>query len=172
LDGAGIPELSLDDAVLASGEMASAPPVPPVTEIDLLPYAEIVDNARIDHEQALTTGLVATANNGQPDVALKGSLMVWDKDHLAWWERSKRETYAALAGNSKVAILVRNPTRDKRTFRFYGEARAVDDPDLTQRIWNRVLQVEKDTDKERQGVAVLVRVDRVRAGPLEIQRRA
>ncbi|HKC92099.1 MAG TPA: hypothetical protein VKE23_12325, partial [Candidatus Limnocylindria bacterium] len=73
--------------------MASAPPVPPVTEIDLLPFSEIVDNARIDQERALTTGLVATANDGQPDVALKGSLMVWDTDHLAWWERAKRETY-------------------------------------------------------------------------------
>jgi uncharacterized pyridoxamine 5'-phosphate oxidase family protein len=160
-----------DSAVLASGRMASAPPVPPVTEIDLLPFSEIVDNARIDHERGLTTGVVATANDGQPDVALKGSLMVWDKDHLAWWERAKRETYDALANNPKVAVLVRNPTRDKRTLRFYGEARVVDEPELTLRIWDRVLQVEKDMDKERQGVAVLVRVDRVRAGPLDIQRR-
>ena len=152
--------------------MASAPPVPPVTEIDLLPFSEIVDNARIDHEQALTTGLVATANDGQPDVALKGSLMVWDRDHLAWWERAKRETYAGLAGNPKVAVFVRNPTRDRRTLRFYGEARVVDDPALTERIWERVLQVEKDMDKERKGAAVLVRVDRVRAGPLDLQRRA
>jgi hypothetical protein len=104
-------------------------------------------------------------------VALKGSLMVWDKDHLAWWERAKRETHGALASNPKVAVFVRNPTRDKRTLRFYGEATVVDDPDLTQRIWDRVLQVEKDMDKDRQGVAVLVRVDRVRAGPFDIQRR-
>ncbi len=161
-----------DGAVLAKREMNAAPPVPPVTEIDLLPFSEIVDNARIDHERALTTGLVATANDGQPDVALKGSLMVWDRDHLAWWERAKRETYAALARNPKVAVFVRNTTRDKRALRFYGEARVVDDPDLTQRIWDRVLQVEKDTDKERHGVAVLVRVDRVRAGPLDLQRRS
>jgi uncharacterized pyridoxamine 5'-phosphate oxidase family protein len=152
--------------------MASPAPVQPVTEIDLLPFAEIVDNARIDYEQALTTGLVATVNDGQPDVALKGSLMVWDKDHLAWWERARRETYSALASNPKVAVFVRNPTRDRRTLRFYGEARVIDDPDLTQRLWDRVLQVEKDMDKDRQGVGVLVRVDRVRAGPLEIQRRA
>ena len=151
--------------------MASAPPVPPVTEIDLLPFSEIVDTARIDHERGLTTGVVATTNEGQPDVALKGSLMVWDRDHLAWWERSKRETYGALARNPKIAVLVRNPTRDKRTLRFYGEAWVVDDPELTLRIWDRVLQVEKDMDKERQGVAVLVRVDRVRAGPLDIQQR-
>jgi hypothetical protein len=152
--------------------MASAPPTPPpVTPIDLLQFASIVDTARTDHEQALTTGLVATANDGQPDIALKGSLMVWDKDHLAWWERSKRETYAALATNARVAVFVRNPTRDRRTLRFYGEAGVVDDPELAERIWQRVLQVEKDMDKERHGVAVLVRIDRVRGGPFDIQRR-
>ena len=151
--------------------MASAPPVPPVTEIDLMPFADLVDNARTDHEQGLTTGLVATSNEGQPDLALKGSLMVWDKDHLAWWERSKRETLAALGVNPRVAILVRNTTRDRRALRFYGTARVVDDPELRERVWERVRQVEKDTDKEKQGVAVIVRVDRVRGGPFDIQRR-
>jgi hypothetical protein len=151
--------------------MASAPPVPPVTEIDLTPFADIVDNARTDHEQGLTTGLVATSNDGQPDVALKGSLMVWDKDHLAWWERAKRETLAALGVNPRVAVFVRNPTRDRRSLRFYGEARVVDDPELRERVWDRTVQVEKDTDKDKQGVAVIVRIDRVRAGISDIQRR-
>jgi hypothetical protein len=152
--------------------MASAPPIPPVTEIDLTPFADIVDNARTDHEQALTTGIVATSNEGQPDLALKGSLMVWDKDHLAWWERAKRETLAALRMNPRVAIFVRNPTRDRRTIRFYGEARVVDDPELRERVWHRTVQVEKDTDKDKQGVAVVVRIDRVRAGPFDVQRRS
>jgi hypothetical protein len=151
--------------------MASAPPVPPVTQIDLLLFSDIVDNARTDHEQGLTTGLVATSNDGQPDVALKGSLMVWDKDHLAWWERAKRETLAALGVNPRVAVFVRNPTRDRRSLRFYGEARVVDDPELRERVWDRTVQVEKDTDKDKQGVAVIVRIDRVRAGISDIQRR-
>jgi len=151
--------------------MASAPPVPPVTEIDLTPFAEIVDNARTDQPQGLTTGLVATSNDGEPDLALKGSLMVWDKDHLAWWERARRETLAALGVNPRVAVFVRNPTRDRRTLRFYGAAQVVEDPELRERVWDRVQQVEKDMDKDKQGIAVIVRVDRVRAGPLDIQRR-
>ena len=154
--------------------MASAPPgppIPPVTAIDLTAFSDIVDNARTDHEQALTTGLVATSNDGQPDVALKGSLMVWDTDHLAWWERARRETYEALASNSKVAVFVRNPTRDKRTLRFYGTAQIVTDPEVREGVWSHVRQIEKDMDKDKQGVAVIVRVDRVRAGPFDIQRR-
>jgi hypothetical protein len=149
--------------------MPAAPP--PVTAIDLTQFAPIVDTARIDDERALTTGLVATANDGQPDLALKGSLMVWDKDHLAWWERARRETHAAITGNPKVAVFVRNVTRDRRGLRFYGTARIVDDPALREQIWERVLQVEKDTDKDKKGDAILMRVDRVRAGPNDIQRR-
>ena len=147
------------------------PAPPPITAIDLTEFAAIVDTARTDDERAMATGLVATANDGQPDLALKGSLMVWDKDHLAWWERGKRETYAGIVKNPRVAVFVRNPARDRRSLRFYGTARIVDDPALREQIWERVLQLEKDTDKEKQGSAILVRVDRVRAGPNDIQRR-
>ena len=148
--------------------MASAPPV---TAIDLAQFAEIVDNARIDGDRGQSTGLVATSNDGRPDVALKGSLMVWDADHLAWWERGRAETEAAVRANPLVAVLVRNITRDRRTLRFYGEARIVDDAALREQIWERVVQVEKDTDPEKTGVAVLVRIDRVRAGKFDVQRR-
>jgi hypothetical protein len=148
--------------------MASAPPV---TAIDLVQFSEIVDNARTDGDRGQSTGLVATSNDRQPDVALKGSLMVWDADHLAWWERGRAETEAAVRANPQVAVLVRNITRDGRTLRFYGEARIVDDPALREQIWERVVQVEKDTDPQKTGVAVLVRIDRVRAGKSDIQRR-
>jgi len=153
--------------------MAAAPPPapPPITAIDLLQFSEIVDNARTDGERGQNTGVVATANDGRPDVALKGSLMVWDADHLAWWERGRAETEAAVRANPEVAVMVRNSTRDRRTLRFYGEARIVDDPALRERVWERVIQVEKDTDPEKNGVAVLVRIDRVRAGKFDIQRR-
>jgi len=149
--------------------MASAPPV---TTVDLIQFAEIVDTARTDGDRGQNTGVVATSNDGQPDVALKGSLMVWDADHLAWWERGHAETEVAIRAGSRVAVMVRNVARDKRSLRFYGEARIVDDADLRERIWERVIQVEKDTDPEKTGVAVLVRVDRVRAGKFDIQLRA
>jgi hypothetical protein len=148
--------------------MASAPPV---TAIDLAQFSEIVDNARTDGDRGQGTGVVATSNDGQPDVALKGSLMVWDAEHLAWWERGRAETEAGVRANPRVAVMVRNVTRDRRTLRFYGEARVVDDPALHERIWERVIQAEKDTDPEKNGIAVLVRVDRVRAGKFDIQRR-
>jgi len=140
---------------------------PPVTPIDLSAFAEIIDNARTDNN----SGVVATIGPDGPDVGFKGSFLVWDKDHVAWWERTMRETYAAIQHDPRVCILVRNLTRDRRTIRLYGRATIVDDPQLRERIWDRVVQVEKDTDKEKKGAAVLVRVDRVRAGLEDVQRR-
>lgn len=37
-------------------------------------------------------------------------------------EQARRVTLAALGVNPRVAIFVRNPPRDRRTLRFYGEA--------------------------------------------------
>jgi uncharacterized pyridoxamine 5'-phosphate oxidase family protein len=141
---------------------------PPVTPIDLSGFAEIIDNARTDNN----SGVVATIGRDGPDVGLKGSLFVWDQDHVAWWERTLRETYAAIQNDPRVCVLVRNPTRDRRTIRLYGRATIVDNNELRERIWDRVVQVEKDTDKEKKGAAVIVRVDRVRAGVETIQQRA
>ena len=84
--------------------MSSAPPITP---IDLSVFAEIIDNARADNN----SGVVATIGRDGPDVGFKGSLLVWDKDHVAWWERTLRETYAAIQNDPRVCVLVRNTTR-------------------------------------------------------------
>ena len=131
-----------------------------------------MNNARTDDERALTTPIVATAGDGTPDLAYRGSTMVLDKDNLAWWERATgRETMANLGKNKRVAVWVRNPVRDRRPLRFYGEARVVESGAERNAVWERVVQVEKDMDKEQKGIAVIVRIDRVRAGPNDIQRR-
>src|SRR5207244_5532904 len=90
--------------------MAATPPPgpPPVTGIDLTQFSEIVNNARTDDERSLTTPLVATAGDGTPDLAYRGSTMVLDRDNLAWWERTTgRETMANLGKNKRVAVWVR-----------------------------------------------------------------
>jgi hypothetical protein len=113
--------------------------------------------------------VLATARDGQPDVALKGSMYVWDRDHLAYWERSFLETEAALRSNPRVAVLFRKP--GEPPLRFYGEARFVADDELRERIWARVNAEEQGRDPERRGQPVLIRVDRVRRGREDIQHR-
>lgn len=136
-----------------------------MAEIDLSPYAEQVNGAL----DAGTPCVLATSLDGQPDLAFKGSLMVWDREHLAYWERSLLETFAALRSDPRVAVLYRQPGQPP--LRFYGEARFADEPELRERVWERVHPRERAQDPEQKGHAVLIRVDRVRQGRNVVQER-
>ena len=108
--------------------------------------------------------LVASASkDGQPDLSFRGSMMVFDEEHLAFWERARGETLRNLEENPYVAVLYRNP-QTRVGWRFYGEAQVLKDGDLRQAIMDRTHAFELMQDPERKGYAVLIRVDRVRAG--------
>lgn len=136
-----------------------------MSNIDLTPYAEQINGAL----EAGTPCVLATSLDGQPDLAFKGSLMVWDGEHLAYWERSLMETYAGLRSSPRVAVLYRQPGQPP--LRFYGEARFVNDAALRERVWERVIPRERAQDPEKKGHAVLIRIDRVRQGRNVVQER-
>jgi hypothetical protein len=146
--------------------MTSAPPPtsPPPLTFDLTQYSEAVNKAFYNQ----TPCVIATSNGGDPDVALKGSFMVWDQDHLAYWERGLNETLAAIRANPRVAVLVR--PKGAPPIRFYGEARTVQDPAGREAVYARVIPEEQARDPEKKGLGVLIKVDRIRQGPSTIQR--
>ena len=91
-------------------------------------------------------------------------MMVYDTEHLAFWERSRNESLANLEENGKVAVFFRNP-ETRVQWRFYGEATIFKQgEEMRDKIMSRVVQRELDADPERLGYGVLVRVDRVRQG--------
>lgn len=139
------------------------------SEIDLTPYADFFAQAPGDG----TPVVVGTAGaDGAPDLALKGSFMVWDKDHVAFWERARGETLAALKANKQVVAMYRNPNRLRGQLRLYGEVVALaEDGDLRERVWDRTIEVEQKADPEKKGVGVIARVDRIRLGPNVIVRK-
>jgi hypothetical protein len=114
--------------------------------------------------EAITTrtpALIASASAaGMPDMTYKGSLMVWDADHLAYWERSLGTTLNNLRENPNVCAMYTN--FGNRTFlKFWGVAELYSEGDLRQQVMDRTVQVELDRDPERKGVAVVIRVDKV-----------
>ncbi len=134
--------------------------------IDLSDMAEYVDRAYADGVPCL----VATASrDGAPDIAFKGSVMVWDKDHLAFWERARGTTLANLAENPRVAVVYRNAAAGK-AWRFYGVAELHERGSLRDQIMARTISAELERDPERKGVGVLVRVDRVTGRDVNQQR--
>src|SRR5438132_10508770 len=123
--------------------MTSAPP--PLT-LDLTQYAEAVNTAF--YNQAVC--VIATSDGTDVDLALKGSMMVWDADHLAYWERAMNETLGAIRANPRVAVLVR--PKGVSPMRFYGSASVVEQGDEREAIYARVIPEEQARDADKKGV--------------------
>jgi uncharacterized protein len=115
--------------------------------------------------------MVASASRaGMPDIAFKGSVMVWDSEHLAYWERARGQTLRNLQENPQACLLYRNP-KTRLAWKFFGEATVLDSGNLRQQIMDRTIDFELQKDPERQGAAVLVRIDRVlQAGQVLMER--
>ena len=86
--------------------------------------------------------------------------MVYDQESLAWWERSKRSALANLGGNAQVVIFYRNPEQGK-TWRFYGTATVYDSGSVREDVMSRTVPAELDRDPDRNGVAVVVKLDKI-----------
>ena len=127
---------------------------------------ELTDEMAEEINNSLANGmpcLLATAGeDGEPDVAYRGSVYVFDKEHLAYWERSRIESLENLRFNPKVCVFFRNPKVREHNWRFYGVATLHEEGDKRQEIMDRVVQRELDQDPDRLGYGVLIQVDRVR----------
>lgn len=125
----------------------------------------LTDDMRRAFETALADGapvIVATADpaTGEPDIAFKGSAMVFDAERLAFWERARGQTLRNLEANPRVCLLYRN-AKTRLAWKFFGAAELHRDGPLRQQVMDRTIQAELDRDPERRGIAVLIRVDRV-----------
>jgi predicted pyridoxine 5'-phosphate oxidase superfamily flavin-nucleotide-binding protein len=115
--------------------------------------------------------MVASASKaGMPDIAFKGSAMAWDKDHIAFWERSLGTTFRNLQENPQACLLYRN-FEARAVWKFFGVAEVHAEGPLRQQVMDRTVQQELDRDPERKGAAVIVRVDKIVMGPQVLQER-
>jgi len=135
--------------------------------IDLSEMAEAVNSALAEGNVCLVGTASAT---GMPDIAFKGSVMVFDRDHLAFWERSKGQTLENVETNPQACVMYRSRERGV-AWRFFGVTEMFAEGDIRQQVMERTVQTELDRDPERTGVAVLIRVDRIIAGRDMLQQR-
>src|SRR3954466_8959424 len=143
---------------------SASPPTPAPLTLDLSNYADAVNNAYYNQQVCV----ISTSGPEDPDLALKGSFMVWDADPRASWERGNGETLAAIRANPRVAVLVR--PKGAPPMRFWGSATIVSEDPLRLQIYDRVIPEEQGRDPEKKGVGVLIKVDRIRQGPNSIKR--
>ena len=118
---------------------------------------ELVDRAHADGWDCI----VGTVDkDGQPQLSLKGSVMIYDSETLAYWERAKRTALANVADNSKVTVLYNNMT-DRTRWRFYGTAEVHESGPIREEVMSRTVEAELERDPDRLGVAVLIKVNKV-----------
>lgn len=118
---------------------------------------ESLDTALADGFSCL---LGTVSKNGEPQISPKGSMMVYDKETLAYWERAKRSALENVGGNPNVVIYYNNQTKRLR-WRFHGKAKVYEDGPVRQDVMDKTIQAELDRDPERLGVAVLIKVDKI-----------
>ena len=118
---------------------------------------KLIDNALADRVACF---LGTASKDGLPQISMKGSVMVYDPETLAYWERSKRSALGNVTENPLVVIFYRNPEK-RVNWRFHGIATVHADGSVREAVMNRTVKPELDRDPERQGVAVLVRLDRI-----------
>ena len=128
-----------------------------IVPIDLTPFEDAIAHAIEDG----TVCVVATSGaGGIPDIALKGSVIVYDNEHLAFWERVRGRQYEQLREGPGIAVLYFNRQR-RMLVRFFGEAELHEAGLIRDDVLERAPKAETDRDPERKGLAVLIRVDRV-----------
>lgn len=118
---------------------------------------EAIDNALANG----TPCILATASRaGEPSIGFRGSMMVWDQENLAYWERSKKSGIEHIEENPLVVVLYRDPAR-RLGWKFFGTATVFRDGPLREQVMGRVVPRELEPDPERKGYAVIIRVDRI-----------
>lgn len=125
-------------------------------------------HAHIDGAFPKNVCLVATvSDNGIPSIGPKGSVLVYDDETIAYWERAMRGSWENLKANPNVTIFFRNPELRASgelpgggAARFWGTAEVVEGGAVREAVWDRVVDAEKERDPDKKGVAVLVKINR------------
>lgn len=105
--------------------------------------------------------------DGYAQISPRGSTMVYDDQHLALWERGKGSTNKLLQDGARVTVFLRKPALREAGIlpkggvaRFYGTAKIHRSGPVYDKVWQQLIQPEKDRDPEKKGYAVLIKVER------------
>lgn len=119
--------------------------------------------------------LVATNGPDGPNISVKGSMVVVDDQHLAYWERSKRQALENLGHDNRVCIIYanfkaqRDGVLDSGFLRFWGTAELHESGPMHDMIFKMLLPREQTHVGADTGIGVLVTIERsadIRGKPL------
>ncbi len=105
--------------------------------------------------------------DGYAQASPRGSIVVYDAETLGYWNRGGGKTSEGVSDGSKVMVYFRDPaTRNDELLpiggiaRFYGTATVHKDGEVREKVWEDMVQPERDRDPDKKGYAVLVKIER------------
>jgi hypothetical protein len=110
--------------------------------------------------------LLGTVGEDGPNISPKGSIIFFDDDHLAYWERSKRQALKNLGRNKRVVVVYSNMNAQREgrlespVLRFYGTAEIHEAGPVKDAIFSKLLKREQEHDGADKGIGVLIRIER------------
>jgi hypothetical protein len=121
----------------------------------------LIDGAFPTHTCLIGTVL----GNGFAQITPRGSTQVYDDQHISLWERGRGTTTAAIGDGTNVTVFYFNlGARDVLPIggivRLYGTATVHKSGPVYDKIWERLIQPEKNYDPDKKGWAVLIKIDR------------
>jgi hypothetical protein len=135
-------------------------------EIDPMALSEtiktLINNAWVDGYPCM----LATTGKDGPNISPKGSMVVYDDRHLAYWERSKKKALENLAHDRRVVVMYsnfkaqRDGILDSGFLRFFGTAELHESGPIHDAIFAKLTKREQTHDGADTGIGVLVKIDR------------
>ena len=108
-----------------------------------------------------------TLDDGFAQISPRGSVIVYDEETLAFWDRGKGRIHDTVKNGSKITFYYRNTDlREDGTLpkggiaRFYGTAELILEGTVWDNVYERMVEPERERDPEKLGSAVLVKVER------------
>lgn len=125
---------------------------------------DLIFNAHTDHSVCM----LGTSGDDGPNISPKGSMIVYDDEHLAYWERGKRSALDNLRKDPRVCVMYSNKAAAERgdikhpggIFRFYGTAEIHERGEFRDKVRTMLQEREINHDGAEEGFAVLIKLDR------------
>jgi hypothetical protein len=110
--------------------------------------------------------LLATVGPDGPNISPKGSMLVFDDQHLAYWERSKKKALENVQHDKRVVMMYANfkAQRDgvlpNGFLLFFGTVEMYESGPIHDAIFAKLTKREQEHPGADTGIGVLIKIDR------------
>jgi hypothetical protein len=110
--------------------------------------------------------LLASIGPEGPNITPKGSMIVFDDAHLAWWERTKRAVLDNLSHDQRVCVMYanfkaqRDGVLESGFLRFFGSVVLHESGPVRDKIFSMLVPREQTHVGADTGIGVLIRIEK------------